>query len=238
MRTREGCRERCMVPVLRGRKFIWPRSNLEMTSGLLDSYRPSYSFKPGAGYFDGCFPFSSRADSLVHLSSFLQISNSTESDCVPKLFVISSKVRVCVLPFFSQRCACRRWRVRSCWKYSLTLMKSSSLMKVWGCTLGTRVHCAAAAHIYVTRKGHKHMWHAELHEAHVWPSSYKHNLTVFRGKIFLDVHTHTASHVPVHWINSVHNFTLSPSAAQMVNTDKNHTLTHLPPLLLLNSVSC
>lgn len=206
----------CMVPVLRGRKFIWPCNNLEMTPGLLDSYRPSYSFRPGMGYTDSPFPFSSRVDcsaaddSLLHLSSFPQISNSTDSDCVPKLFVISSKVRVWIL-LFSLCCARRRWRVRSCWKYYLTLLKSHTLMKVWGCTLGTWVHCAAAAHIYVTRKGHKHMWHAELHEAHVWPSSYKHNLTVFRGKISFDVHTYRVSNIPIHWINSVHNFTLSPS---------------------------
>lgn len=47
------------------------------------------------------------------------------------------------------------------------------------------MYCAAAAHNYVTRKGHKDMWHAELHEAHVWPSFYKLDIVLWEDFFFL-----------------------------------------------------
>lgn len=102
-----------MVPVLRGRKFSWPWISLEMTSGLLHLFRPQYSFRPGIVVFlltpkpaqcfchvqQHCRSHLLSEITLRFLSLFLQISNSTDSDCIPKVFVISSKVRAWTLPF-------------------------------------------------------------------------------------------------------------------------------------------
>ncbi len=56
MRTREGC-VWGMVPVLRGRKFRWPCISLEVTSGLLELYRPQHGFRPGMLHFRWLFSF-------------------------------------------------------------------------------------------------------------------------------------------------------------------------------------
>lgn len=86
---------------------------------------------------DGCFLFIPKArqwnfsftlqkssplrnNMLPLLSQFLQISNSSESECTPKLFVISSQVRTVYETGVSlyTRCTCRvsEVAVKSCWK--------------------------------------------------------------------------------------------------------------------------
>lgn len=160
MRTREGCRELCIeiVPVPWGRKFLWPWISLEMTSGLLDLSGLLFYFRPGVVVFllapklSQCFCHLQQhcrshllsETTLRLLSLFLQISNSTDSDCAPKIFVISTKVRMnpaLLSVLYVQNVCGGNWETDKssiCWRVTLLWKFDRAL-----------VFSAAVAHIYV-----------------------------------------------------------------------------------------